>query len=482
MPAAIVPLLKSVAKGTQMKTNRKKSTEKVYTHEGAVAQKVSPELELRRTLMTCLLWEDTFYESGSSVASRLAELVPNVRPDRVAQLAYEARTDMQLRHAPLFVLRELARVEGAGAVVKSALAQTIQRADELSEFVAMYWKDKRQPLSAGVKKGLALAFRKFSAYQLAKYNRSEAVKLRDVLFLCHAKPKDEEQARVWKKLVDGTLESPDTWEVALSAGGNKKEVFERLLREEKLGGLAVLRNLRNMVQAGVDEQLIRTRLNKGIERALPFRFVVAAKHAPRLEADIDTAMLSAMSQLPKLSGTTVLVVDVSGSMGGCLSGKSEATRVDAAAGLAILVRSVCERAIIYATAGNDYRQTHATAEVPARQGLAMADAINKAKEKLGGGGIFLKQCMDFIANDTNAREDNKFDRVIVLTDEQDCDHKCNPMSAQKLGNVNYIVNMAAYKYGVGYGNGWVHVDGWSERILDYIRLIEQEDELLPKNL
>ena len=169
-------------------------------------------------------------------------------------------------------MRELARRKGSGPLVADALERVIQRADELGEFVALYWKEKKQPLSAGSKRGLARAFVKFDAYQLAKYDREAAVKLRDVLFLCHAKPKDAEQAAVWKKLVDNTIESPDTWEVALSAGKDKRENFERLLREGKLGGLAALRNLRLMLAAGVEPKLIRERIEKGVKRALPFRF------------------------------------------------------------------------------------------------------------------------------------------------------------------------------------------------------------------
>jgi len=103
-----------------------------------------------------------------------------------------------------------------------------------------------------------------------------------VLFLCHAKPKDAEQAAVWKKLVENTLESPDTWEVALSAGKDKRENFERLLREGKLGGLAALRNLRLMLASGVEPKLIRERLDHGVARALPFRFVTAARRRPKL--------------------------------------------------------------------------------------------------------------------------------------------------------------------------------------------------------
>jgi hypothetical protein len=61
----------------------------------------------------------------------------------------------------------------------------------------LYWGEKRQPLSRQVKLSLAKAFQKFDAYQLAKYDRPGMVKLRDVLFMVHAKPKDEEQAATW---------------------------------------------------------------------------------------------------------------------------------------------------------------------------------------------------------------------------------------------------------------------------------------------
>ena len=75
------------------------------------------------------------------------------------------------------------------------------------------------------------------------------MKLRDVLFLCHAKPKDEAQDATWKQLIGGTLPTPDTWEVALSSGADKKATWERLIAEKKLGALALLRNLRK-IKAG----------------------------------------------------------------------------------------------------------------------------------------------------------------------------------------------------------------------------------------
>jgi hypothetical protein len=187
------------------------------THEGAPAVVINPEAALRRTVLSSLLRESQFYEDGITVADRVAALVPQVDAAAVVALAIEARERMHLRHMPLLLVREMARHASHRALVAETLARVIQRADELAEFVAIYWKDGRQPLSAQVKKGLAAAFVKFDAYQLAKYDRRASVHLRDVLFLCHARPRDVTQEVLWKQLADGTLPSPDTWEVRLSA-------------------------------------------------------------------------------------------------------------------------------------------------------------------------------------------------------------------------------------------------------------------------
>ncbi len=427
------------------------------THEGALAQKVDAKSELRRTVLTCLLWEDTFYEKGNDIAKRLAALAAENKPEVVAALAREARDKMQLRHAPLFLTRELARRKGAGTLVTETLDSVIQRADELGEFVSLYWKEKKQPLSAGVKRGLARAFTKFDAYQLAKYDRESVVKLRDVLFLCHAKPKDEAQAALWKKLVENTLESPDTWEVALSAGKDKRENFERLLREGKLGGLAVLRNLRLMLASGVDPKLIHERLDKGVARALPFRFVTAARHAPKLEDALEKAMLKGIAGLEKLAGSTGLVVDVSGSMNYKLSKKGETTRMDAAAGLAILLREKAEEFSV-ATFSD------ACVELPPRRGFALRDAIVGSQAHSG---TYLKRALTQLHENAEWRA---LERLIVITDEQSHDGILRAWTPRA-----YVVNVAPYKHGISYGNSWTHIDGWSERIVDYIAAVEAEN-------
>jgi TROVE domain len=418
------------------------------THEGAPARHISPELQLRRSVLACLLWESQFYEDGVEIAGRIRELVPKVEAAKVAALAVEAREKMKLRHAPLLLVREMARLASHRALVGETLERVIQRADELAEFVAIYWSDGRAPLSKQVKKGLASAFVKFDEYALAKYNRPGPVKLRDVLFLTHPKPRDEAQVALWKRLVDGELVTPDTWEVALSGGADKRETWERLLTERKLGALALLRNLRNMQAAGVKEKLVLDAIRSmKTDRVLPFRFIAAARYAPQWEDTLEKAMFSSVENVGKLAGKTVLLVDVSGSMDAALSARSEMQRTDAAFGLAILLREICEDVDVYSFSNE-------TKRVPSRRGFALRDAINTSQAHQG---TYLRQAVRDV--------EGKYDRLIVITDEQAHDSVPAPNGR------GYVINVASYKNGVGYGK-WTHIDGWSESVVQYIRELE----------
>ena len=164
-----------------MKLNTTTKKEKVYTHQGARAVRVSPELELRRSVMATMLWEDQFYEDGQTIADRISSLVKKVKPELVAAMAVMARQDMKLRHIPLLLVREMARLDSHKYLVADTLKNVIQRPDELTEFLAIYWKNSKETLSAQVKKGLASAISKFNEFQLAKYNISNNIKLRDIL-------------------------------------------------------------------------------------------------------------------------------------------------------------------------------------------------------------------------------------------------------------------------------------------------------------
>jgi hypothetical protein len=431
---------------------------RLRTHEGAPAVTVTDEQALRRSVLACMLWEDEFYESGVTVADRIRGLVPRVAAEKVAALAVEARTKMKLRHAPLLLVREMARYATHRGLVAETLVQVIQRADELSEFLAIYWAEGKVPLSGQVKKGLAAAFPKFDEYALAKYDRAGAVRLRDVLFLCHAKPLSAVQAEVWKRLVAGELATPDTWEVALSATnpelGDRRARWERLLSERKLGALALLKNLRNLKEAGVAEELVLSALDAmRTERVLPFRFLAAARYAPQWEEGLERAMFRAVDGAAKLPGRTVLLVDVSGSMVCQLSRKSEMLRTDAAYGLAVLLREVCEQVAVY---------TFSTAAklVAPRRGFALRDAMEQSQPH---GGTNLGASLSTV------ERAERYDRIVVITDEQSADHVAAPSGR------GYMVNVASARNGVGYG-AWTHIDGWSEAVIEYIRELEQELE------
>jgi len=427
------------------------------THEGAPARNISTELQLRRSVLACLLWESQFYEDGVEIAGRIAELVPKVDAEKVAALAVEGREKMKLRHAPLLLVREMARHATHRGLVAETLGRVIQRADELAEFVAIYWKDGRVPLSAQVKKGLAAAFPKFDEYALAKYDRGGPIKLRDVLFLAHAKPRDEAQAEVWKRLIAGELTAPDTWEIALSSGADKREAWERLLREQKLGALALLRNLRNMREAGVEESLVLAALaSMSTARVLPFRFLAAARYAPQWEEALEQAMLKCVTSQDKaqekLRGKTIVLVDVSGSMTAPLSQRSEMQRTDAAYGLAVLLREVGEKVAVFSFSDS-------LVEVPARRGFALRDAINASQRH---NGTQLGKAVGEL------NEKHGYDRLIVISDEQA--HDTVPAPKGK----GYVINVASYKNGVGYGK-WTHIDGWSESVVEYIRTLESTE-------
>jgi hypothetical protein len=419
------------------------------TYEGAPAIAIPPEAALRRSVLACMLWEDEFYESGQTIAARIRELVPRVAPEAVAALAVEARTAMKLRHAPLLLVREMARYASHRALVAETLVRVIQRADELAEFVAIYWAEGRVPLSAQVKKGLAAAFTSFDEYALAKYDRAGAVRLRDVLFLCHARPRDAAQAELWKRLVSGELATPDTWEVALSSGGDKRAHWERLLVEGRLGALALLRNLRNMESAGVSEEYVAAALETmRTDRVLPFRFLAAARHAPQWEPMLERAMFRSLEEAARLAGHTVLLVDVSGSMVAPLSGRSTMLRTDAAYGLAVLLSEIAEKVSLYTF-------SDACVRVPPRRGFALRDAMESSQRH---GGTRLGAALDSVSE--------PYDRIVIITDEQSHDRVPAPRGR------GYVINVASARNGVGYGP-WSHIDGFSDAVLDYIRAVEQ---------
>lgn len=431
-------------------TNRTVPAKMTTNLAGTSVRAISAEKQLRRLTMAHMLWEDQFYIDGKSNADILKSVIGLVDPKLAQDLALEARTKFKLRHVPLQIMRELAR---QGKLTAKALTDTIQRPDEIGEFISLYWREKKQPLSNQVKKGLAQAFNKFNEYQFAKWDKnSAAVKLRDALFLVHAKPATPEQEALFKSIADQTLKTPDTWETNLSNGADKGETFTRLMQENKLGALAFIRNLRNMVQAGVSEQLIRQYARTvNTDRVLPFRFIAAARIVPQFEDMLESMMLRSLQQHEKLPGKTVLLVDVSGSMFGTkVSAKSDLDRFDAAAALAVLAREICEEVEIYSFSNNLVR-------IPARRGFALVEAIKGSQSHSGTAtGQAVRQLNGYTV----------YDRLVIFTDEQSHDKVPAPRGK------GYIINVASYENGINNGE-YTTITGMSEAVVDYIIELEK---------
>lgn len=481
---------------------------------GARAAKQSEEMQLRRLVLTCLLWEDIAYADGKSVASEIKELCHTLPAQTVADIAIEARLEQKLRHVPLLLCRELARHPGNRAVLSPTMEKVIRRPDEMCEFLAIYWSDnvdkegkKKRTLSSQVKKGLRLAFQKFDQYSLSKWDRdNKEVKLRDVAFLTHSRTKDISSGlwgyqgqgasmsfRVdpsvnkekYKRgpvhrhegswidlLVNKCLSPADTWEVSISAAKNrdeKRSAWERLLREGKLGPFALLKNLRNLKEADADRNLVAESLsNIKPDMLLPLDFLKAVKYAPEWTRELETGMLKCAAEFPKLLGWTVLVVDVSVSMGNKLSERSEFSRMDAAAAMAVLASEMCSHISVYATAGNDCSRVHSTQWINPLRGFALSNEILRAANLLGGGGIFTRQCLDFI----RGRETKDPDRIIVFSDSQDCDLP-NTGKPKPFGKRNYIVDVSSHRHGVNYDGVWTsEISGWSAAFLQYVAACE----------
>jgi|GEM_PF-190763 len=446
-----------------------KSDERLAGGFGTRAAKQDELALLRRVVLANLLWENIAYANGEDVSTQISQLIPQCNPQDVADLAVEARLEQKLRHTPLFICVEMLKHVGYSALVADILPKIITRADMITDFLAIYKKQnggKLKPLAAAAKKGLAKAFDNFNEYQFAKYDRDAEIKLRDAMFLAHPKPSSQEKIELYKKVADRTLKTPDTWEVALSTGKDKKATWERLIDEKKIGGLAMLRNVRNMVQSGVNSNSIRKGLkNLNSSMLLPFNFLTASRFAPEYSRDIEDAMVESYKNLPKLSGKTLFIVDISGSMGAKLSDKSGMSRMDAACAMAMLAINQCENYEIVATAGNDgsHKGAHKHILNP-KKGFDVFKQIQSAGSEIGCGGIFTRQCIEWC----KANVSDTFDRIIIFSDSQDCD-LMNARIPAPYGKYNYICDVSSNERGVNFRNVWdAEITGMSENFLTYI--------------
>ena len=485
----------------------------VLNHEGAEAFRMSPEMELYTAVVSSAL-EEMFYEGKQDRVKRIADLVGKVDPVFVAKLAVYTRREMNLRSIPMVLLVELAKVHSGDNLVSKAVAGTVMRADEIAELLMCYqWLNptggikKLGKLSRGIQNGLKESFNRFDEYQFAKYDRSsQAVKLRDALFLVHPKAKDEAQQALFDKIVAGTLETPYTWETELSALGQQafetpeakaeavRAKWEELLESGKLGYMALLRNLRNILQAKVSsghvERLCARLSDSDLvarSKQLPFRFLSAYREILAVQSPFTAMALSALetaveASVVNLEGfdaeTNVLVAaDVSGSMQRPVSRNSSVQSFDIGILLSMLLKSKCASVV-----SGMFGDTWKVVNLPQESILANTIEMHRREGEVGYSTNGHKVIEWLIQNKV------KMDKVMIFTDCQMWDSENHSgwiadrgLRRSWLQYKKLFPEAKLYLFDLsGYGctpleltEADVHlIGGWSEKVFNILQAVE----------
>ena len=441
--------------------------------ETKTAGKYSDYQLLRRVTLSNLLFESNYYQSSDTIMKQIEDLVKKVDPALVVELAIECRFEQKLRHTPLWLIL-LVNEYHKGYPVAEALAKIANRPDMLMDLFGMIKARKGKVTlknAKGIKKGMAKAFRNYDAYQIAKYRKSNMdISLVDVVNLVHPSP-TEKNAEALKKLVDGTLEAANTWETALSKGDDKKETFERMISENSLGALAILRNLRNMKDAGLSRADIRKALGQVNSQMLtPLNFLAAQRVAREYTEDINEAMRRCFANYT-IPGTTVLAIDVSGRMGSLTSGFSDFSRLDLAFAMAALGSYVFEDLILVFTAGNDGSRKGAHMVHTNSKGLGVFEDYNMIRNKVGGGGIFTHQLCEWLKSEGYAKD---ADRLVVISDSQDIDAAYGKGAKADTSpfKTSYIIDISTNTHGIKTSNWTAEINGCSDKLFHYIAALE----------
>lgn len=367
--------------------------QETVTHEGAKAYVQTPKTELFSTAVANFVSEKTFYESAQQRDDRFAQLIREVTtedPEWMKQFVPWLRgPQANMRSAPLAVAAWYVKAGGPNG--KDVIDGAMARADEPTEFLAlwasMFGKNFPQPVKKGVRQAMNRLFNEYSAL---KYDSQGATwRMADAIDLTHPDPKDEHQSALYGWLLDRRhrpeeewnltrleklpmitanaamrswpqggrrpfLETPDapqtlkdagfTWE-SLSAWLNSpmdKLAWETMI--PNMGYMAKLRNLRNFDGAGVSDFSAATVMAKLADpmevrtsRQFPFRFLSAYREVgnDRWKPALTTAFEHSFRNVPELDGETLVLIDTSSSMTAPLTAKTKIRRAEAAAVLGI---------------------------------------------------------------------------------------------------------------------------------------------------
>ena len=505
--------------------SRSSGVSKTLNHEGAVAYTLQPDMELYSMVATASL-QKKFYESDDEFIDRLREVMKKVEPSLVARLAVYAREKMYLRSIPIVLLIELNKLLASQninrAIISKLAVRTIQRADEITETLSYYQlansdnafekdgkKKKLCKLSKQLQKGVAEAFHKFDEYQFAKYNRKAEVTLKDALFLCHPKPEGKEEEKLFKAIADDTLKVPYTWETQLSELGQQKfeteeakaEAFkakwEELIDSGKVGYMALLRNLRNILNANVSAKHIKAvakvlsdkeQVKKS--KQLPFRFLSAYRELEENESSDVRTILDALEKVVLTSAenikgydekTTVCIAcDVSGSMEHNINPRSKVMYYDIGLMLGMLLQNRCKKAIT-----GIFGDIWKVKNLPKDSILRNTMDLHRIEGEVGYSTNGYKVLEYLISKKL------KVDKIMMFTDCQMWDSDGYYSRSGMIENWNEYKkinpNAKLYLFDMtGYGNTPLKVNekdvfliaGWSDKIFDVFEALENGEKAL----
>ena len=485
-----------------------KTTSKVLNHAGEVAFQTTPEMELYSAVVTASL-SNKFYEKGSDRLKRIIRLIEKVDPVFVAKLAIYARDKMNLRSIPLVLVTELSKRHNGDSLVKNTTSRVIKRADEITELLAYYQLSnarngdkKLHKMSKQIQKGIASAFNKFDEYQFAKYNRKTDISFKDALFLTHPKAVNDTQQNLFDKIVTGNLETPYTWEVELSELGQQdfttkaakakavRSKWEELIKSGRLGYMALMRNLRNILEAEVEATAIRIVLDRLSDpeevrksKQFPFRYLAAYNELVGLRLNYVSAVLKALEKAIKASAENIsgfnletrvlLAADVSGSMYTPVSQKSKIRCYDIGLVLSMLLANRSEN-VVTGIFGDSWREvSHTGSDI-----LSNVKRLNRMEGSVG----YSTNGYRVIESLINSRR--VMDKVMMFTDLQLWDSRNggnNLKGSWKNYKKKVAPNAKLYLFDlVGYGQTPLSIQrddvhliaGWSDKIFDILEAIE----------
>lgn len=446
--------------------------------EGHVAYKMSTKNRLVNSVLTSFVCEDKFYKDTTTQIVADCREVLKSDPQFVAKLALYARNEFNMRSVSHLLTAELSNAVRGTKWVKLVVCDVCVRPDDMVEIIAYYMANFGRVLPKAMQSGIALAFNKFNAFSLAKYNHNnKRPSLIDVLRLTHPTAKDAQQNETFRQLRHDELPIPKTWETELSAKGNKKEVWEALIAENSIGYMALLRNLRNIIEAGVSNEymdMVIAKMKSAEEvkksRVLPFRFLAAWNYLPsgagsKIRDALEIGVRNSIAEMERIPGRTLVAIDISGSMDSKISEKSDMSCVNAAAMLGIMASHLCDDCITLAFESRLYELNFSQ----------ISGILNTAAEIGTKGGTSMHLPFEYAMQDSRP-----YDRIIVLSDNE------------VNGNQTMIQKYASKYRQTKNNNLWVHaVDmqgygtqqfcgdktnilaGWSEKVLQFILMRER---------